>query len=186
MAQGCHRQQSIVSRWMPGRETLARVSRRVARLVADAPMRAERSSTSSLSCGLAGSPAALGKCRRPAGVTTRVSWPLQPDVGRITYGSGVCVVLPAVLRAGRLLLDRSHLTRPISIQLWTTSFPVYDDANPSDQARSSGFAPCRERTRLDARVLELVVADVHRVQRARVASRGVVGHLPCAAAVLSL
>src|SRR3954467_14842602 len=107
---------------------------------------------------------------------------LRPDVGRITCGSGVCVGMPAVLRAGRLLLDRSHLTRPISIQLWTTSFPVYDDANPSDQARSTGFATCRDRTRLDARALELVVADVHRVQRARVTSRGVVGHLPRAAA----
>src|SRR3954454_19997761 len=55
---------------------------------------------------------------------------LRPDVGRITCGSGVCVGMPAVLRAGRLLLDRSHLTRPISIQLWTTSFPVYDDGSP--------------------------------------------------------
>src|SRR5215217_862638 len=37
--------------------------------------------------------------------------------------------LPAVLRTAgrRLLLDRSHLTRPKSIQLRTTSFPVYDE-----------------------------------------------------------
>src|SRR3954467_10250252 len=67
---------------------------------------------------------------------------LRPDVGRITCGSGVCVGMPAVLRAGRLLLDRSHLTRPISIQLWTTSFLVYDDANPATQTCSTDFTKC--------------------------------------------
>src|SRR5215470_15630722 len=85
----------------------------------------------------------VSKRRRPAGVTTEKSGSLRPDVGRITYGSGVCVGVPAVLRAGRLLLDRSHLTRPISTQLWTTSFPVYDDANPPGQTGSRGFTSCR-------------------------------------------
>src|SRR5207342_3745297 len=62
-------------------------------------------------------------------VWARKSGPLRRTCGRITCGSGVCVGLPAVLRTAgrRLLLDRSHLTRPKSIQLWTTSFPVYDD-----------------------------------------------------------
>src|SRR5262245_11287261 len=84
--------------------------------------------------------------KRPAGVTTEKSGSLRPDVGRITCGSGVCVGVPAVLRAGRLLLDRSHLTRPISTQLWTTSFPVYDDANPPSQTGSRGFTSCRAGT----------------------------------------
>src|SRR3954471_22344392 len=33
----------------------------------------------------------MGRRRRPAGVGTESSVSLRPDVGRITYGSGVCV-----------------------------------------------------------------------------------------------
>src|SRR5512133_2686848 len=95
--------------------------------------------------------AASGKCRRPAGVTTGSLGSLQPDVGRITYGSGVCVGLPAALRAGRLLLDRSHLTRPIGTQLWTTSFLVYDDANPPHKACSTVLTTCRRTGRSSIR-----------------------------------
>src|SRR6478735_6181472 len=78
-------------------------------------------------------------CRQPAGVGS--SSPLRRTCGRITCGSGVCVGLPAVLRTAgrRLLLDRSHLTRPESIQLWTTSFPVYDDGIRPIKGATRGF-----------------------------------------------
>src|SRR6476620_4844706 len=69
------------------------------------------------------------KCRQPAGVASgwtplRTGRGLGSPAGRVSaFG------LPAVLRTAgrRLLLDRSHLTRPESIQIWTTSFPVYDE-----------------------------------------------------------